>query len=209
MPYDADLGRYRIDVRQETRAKAADMLRRAGCRSKPAPSWGSKKLPAMAVAVHFRGKSAKHMKDLEHAQASLIFAAIKAKGRVPILLNSAAGGAGATPLPSESVWGGDAETLAAVIGECEAFVGIDSGPGKAASATDTPTLIVWTKHHPLQFHDPAPNTTHLVFEHHMGMVPIENNLGVAEYFSKAYKYTTYERGGLVENVVDWLGGILK
>lgn len=96
----------------------------------------------------------------------------------------------------------------AVISQCEAFIGIDSGPGKCASATNTPSLIIWTGHHPSPFHDPAPNTTHLVPQGFHGMHPVYNDPGVVSWFDSHYNIRHYQND-LSEQVHLWLQEVLK
>ena len=142
-------------------------------------------------------------------------------GRVPVLLDWD----GRSPLPDQrrifcprvgdnDIWGGfgsgDAETIAALVQASEVFVGIDSGPGKAASATTTPTLIIWVGHHPIQFHDPAANTVHLIPETHRDMPPCRDDRRIADWFEKNYAFFTYDGPhGLVRAAQEWLCKILK
>jgi FkbM family methyltransferase len=108
------------------------------------------------------------------------------------------------------LWGGfgsgDAETITALVSLAAGFVGVDSGPGKCASAIDTPTLICWTRMHPVQFHDPAPNTVHLVPENHRDIPPARHP-GIADYFERHYRFWTYAPGSpwrLTETAAGWL-----
>lgn len=105
--------------------------------------------------------------------------------------------------------------MASGIGICAAFVGIDSGPGKVASATDTPTLICWTGHHPLRYHDPAPNTTHLMPERHWEFPPFNGKSCfedleryAADYFAANYKWRCYLPGQLAAEACRWLREVL-
>ena len=173
-----------------------------------------------AVVVHTSGDSAPERKNLTVEQAKAIADCVAAAGRIPIILGSAA----ARIPPYDPPWGGDAEHLAALIGSCEAFVGIDSGPGKVASATETPSLICWTKHHPVQFHDPAPNTVHLVPIWHKKMAD-DAGCGAAirsGFFEREYKHLMYgatyigevppgfkgEYASLEGQVCEWLREVL-
>jgi hypothetical protein len=113
----------------------------------------------------------------------------------------------------DDLWGGfgsgDAEVIACLVQQVEAYVGVDSGPGKAASSTDTPTLICWRKMHPMQFHDPAPNTVHAIPSDWRDMAPCENSR-IAEWFSAHYQYLTYvNEHGLVARGLEWLARTLK
>ncbi len=106
--------------------------------------------------------------------------------------------------------------LTATISLADAFVGIDSGPGKIASATDTPSLICWTGHHPLRYHDPAPNTTHLIPEDWNKLPPLDCMadslplfLDAARFFTRNYKFITYRPGELAQEACRWLRETLK
>ena len=193
LPWDAECGEYSVLV-------TADAIRMA---------W--QVLPPRAVALHYRGDSSPERKNLSHDQAALICDSIKRLNRYPLLLDwrnawptrhipqvMTTGG-----YPFSQEWGRDAEMNCAVIAQCEAFVGIDSGPGKCASATSTPALIVWTGHHPAPFHDPAPNTTHLVPLGYHGLEPVCNDRGVVDFFEAHYKVRYYS-GDPVPMIQRWL-----
>ena len=196
-----------INVRQPARKRATAWLRaRAGDDSDGR---------FRAVALHYQGQSSKHKKDLEHWQAREICAAILRAGRTPIVLDLA----GDSPLVDgttifsprvggQDIWGGygggDAEVMAALIQQCEAYIGVDSGPGKIASTTSTPTLIAWTRHHPAQFHDPHDGTLHLVPDGWESSPPLGDHR-VAQYFRDHYRFDAY-RGphDLVGRITGWL-----
>lgn len=153
------------------------------------------------VVIHYLGDSDAVNKDLSHEQTVRICTHIVKLGRVPLLLDWRKN--------CRVEWqrwsygpGGDAEYVCAVIAQCEAFVGIDSGPSKCASATDTPALVVWTGHHPAPFHDPAPNTTHLVPEGYHNLKPVMNDPGVVRFFEENYRVQKYT--DLVTGVESWL-----
>jgi hypothetical protein len=167
------------------------------------------------VLLHYEGNTSTWKKNLKHWQARLICAQIRAMGRIPVILDWDR----RSPLPDQKtifcptvgdndLWGnfgsGDASMIACLVSCAEAYIGIDSGPGKCASATNTPTLISWMEHSPLQFHDPSSNTTHLV-PHEWKKIPPCERIQCASYFEKHYKFTTY-RGefGLVDEALNWL-----
>ena len=211
MAWEEPLGRYKVCVSPEARAAAADRLDAIDPKTQG------------VVLIHYEGKSAPQNKNLAHEQAGAFCRAVIELGRIPVVLNWRGhlplppgakvfdGEAGRERNPTDTTWpgwGGDAEHLAAVVGQVAAFVGIDSGPGKVASATETPALICWTdRHHPLQFHDPAPNTTHLLPEGHEKMVPILGDLRRLDYFKQAYLSRTYS-GDLVAKVGKWLREVI-
>ena len=152
--------------------------------------WAVDTVPSDTVAIHYQGVTSKNKKDLTHEQAGRVCEDIRDFGCVPYDM-------GKVPM------GYNAEVNCAIIQQCRAFVGIDSGPSKCASATDTPSLVVWTGHHPAPFHDPAPNTTHLVPVGYHGMVPVNNDPDVVKWFEEHYNIRQYE-GDLVYEVEKWL-----
>lgn len=172
------------------------------------------------VVIHYEGNTSPTKKNLAHWQARTFVETVLAAGRIPIILDWD----GRSILPDQKtvfnpgcgdkdIWGGfgsgDAATIRALIDLAQAFVGIDSGPGKVASATDTPTLICWRGHHPVQFHDPAINTLHLVPGHWRSIPPCDGEAAVQEFFTRHYRYQTYEGDhGLVGGVTAWLSDVL-
>lgn len=205
LPWDEECARYQINVREECaeQARAIVHTHRSGQYHK------NRKADKRNVAVHYEGDSSGPRKNLTHQQADRICAAIEALDYVPLILDWRE----RCPLDyrklrSPNDWGRDAEMVCAVIAECAAFIGIDSGPSKCASATDTPALVIWTGHHPAPFHDPAPNTTHLVPRGYHGLHPVCNNPGVIKWFEACHVVHEYDHD-LVGNVAMWLRRILK
>lgn len=181
LPYDPHLGRYRIVVPGWAAIKAAPYGRSA--------------------LIHGMGVSNKHKKDLTKEEN------IDIKAMASIRLS--AGPIGSTlDLTQEPFSTMHPLVLAGIIKYARLFVGIDSGPGHMASSFQTPTLIVWKQHHPAQFHDPAPNTTHLIPENWRTMPPA-NVRGIGDYFETHYRWRTYAPGQLVECVGQWMREVLK
>ena len=196
--WDSDCGRYHVTIRKESADAAKTLLHS-----------GKKDAYNKIVAVHYEGVSSPTKKNLTHAQADEICKEIIRLGYEPLILDWLA----KSPLihrrlRSPKHWGMDIEMICAVIDQCCAFVGIDSGPSKCASATNTPALVTWTGHHPAPFHDPAPNTTHLVPQGYHGLEPVCNDKGVIEWFEKHYSVIKYEKDPVVE-IRRWLCNILK
>lgn len=158
--------------------------------------WVTDTSPRNAVAIHYQGKSAKDKKDLTHEQANIVCDHIRHLGYIPFML-------GNIPM------GYNAELNCAIIQQCKAFVGIDSGPSKCASATDTPSLVIWTGHHPAPFHDPAPNTTHLVPIGYHGLDPICYDLEVVNWFEANYNVREYFDLDPVPEIKKWLIEVLQ
>ncbi len=192
LSWDAACGRYQVNVSPWAKEAASILLRGERC-----------------VAVHYSGDSSPDKKNLTTSQALDVCLAIEKLGYEPIILDWRNRSAlQFRRLTTPSAWGGDAEMVCAVIGQCKAFVGIDSGPSKCASATDTPALVVWTGHHPACFHDPAPNTTHLVPVGYHGLQPVCNDKGVIEFFERNYQVRTYKCDP-VNEIKRWLAETLK
>ena len=205
LEWKAEFGRYQVNVSEE----AASMMDAALSR---VTVEGTRKV----VAVHYQGDSSPERKNLTHAQAVSVCRTIEKLKRVPLVMDWR----GSSPVPGycsfpslariamAAKWGGNAEMNCAVIRQCEAFVGIDSGPSKCASSTDVPALVVWTGHHPAPFHDPAPNTTHLVPVGYHGLEPVCNDSGVISWFERNYKVRTYV-GDPVGEIESWLKEVLR
>lgn len=141
-----------------------------------------------AVAVHAKGRTATDRKDLSDRQIALIGSNILDRGWRPLFLSGNST---------------DIGSICTLISRCEAFVGIDSGPAKCASATKTPSLVVWTGHHPAMYHDPSPNTTHLVPENYKGLLPVVEDHEVIRWFEANYRVRFYKEDP-VEEVRSWL-----
>jgi ADP-heptose:LPS heptosyltransferase len=204
LAYLPSLGRYSIKISGEMYGKTARYLE----------SIGSIRLSNRrynVVAIHYEGNTSQKRKNLSHDVIAQVVTEVRLRGYVPVILDWD----NRSPIPDNcttfrpkvgegDLWGsfgsGDAESITALIGQVSLFIGIDSGPGKCASATDTPTVIVWTGHHPVQFHDPAPNTIHLIPEHHRKLGPASSE-DVWRYFSSNYDYRIYEASKLPSTIL--------
>lgn len=192
LPWVPECGRYKINVSEEAKRMVGLLLHGERC-----------------VAVHYEGESAQDKKNLSHVQADAVCTEIERLGYTPLVLDWRC----RSPLHhrkmrAPAAWGCDAEMVCAVIARCKAFVGIDSGPAKCASATNTPTLVVWTGHHPAPFHDPADNTTHLVPTGYHDLQPVCNDPGVVRFFEENYNVVQY-RNDPVVGVKAWLSEVLR
>ncbi len=198
--YDPSLGRYEIQVPDEARARTAAYLESIGCKKLPNGRYN-------AVLLHYEGNTSGHKKNLDHGTAGLFLRWVLEHGFVPVVLDWDR----RSPHPDQKrifcpgvgpgdLWGnfgsGDAAVLAALIGQGSLFVGVDSGPQKVASATDTPGIGLWTGHHPVQFFDPTPHFIHLVKEPHR-LIPPADHGGVAAYFERHYRFSQYREGHLL------------
>ncbi len=213
LQWDPALACYQVHDDTVARHRASAYLRHIGC-----TAHGDRH---NAVIIHYEGNTSPPKKNLGHWQAQAMCELAIRAGRIPIILDWD----GRSPLPDQKkifkpptgpddIWGGfgsgDAATIAALIRSSEAYIGVDSGPGKIASAcTGTPSLICWRGHHPVQFHDPAPDTVHLVPEDHLRMAPCGGNSALGEFFAKNYRFRTYAgEHGLVAVAQQWLAEVL-
>lgn len=213
LSWDKDIGSYSVNIGTEAMNRACIYLTSIGCKIASATR-------SNAVILHYEGNTSTKKKNLLHWQAKEICERIIASGRVPVLLDWD----GRSQLPdqktifcpkvgTDDIWGGfgsgDAETIAALIEQSEAYIGIDSGPGKIASATTTPTLICWMGHHPIQFHDLATNTVHLVPSDHRKIPPACDDPKIADWFEANYTFRTYDNEtDLVTQTGKWLAEVL-
>ncbi|OAI41022.1 hypothetical protein AYO40_00650 [Planctomycetaceae bacterium SCGC AG-212-D15] len=197
-----ELCRYRLETAQEDREVTARYLRSIGCERRYSGRFN-------AMVLHYQGNTSPWRKNLTDEQAGQMCELAVNRGFVPVVLDWDR----RSPLPdqrrihcplvgSEDIWGhfgsGDASRIAALVEQSSFFLGIDSGPGKCAAATSTPALIVWTEHHPIQFHDlDAGNVLHLVPEHHLSM-PLACHEAARRYFVENYRFRTYRPDELSE-----------
>lgn len=204
LSYDESLGRYSVTVREQTRAKAIAYFESIGATKQANGRYD-------VFLLHYEGNTSQNRKNLNVHQASAMCSCARDLGLIPVILDWDK----RSPLPDQEtifnpgvkgpdeapdLWGnfgsGDAETITALIEQACIYIGVDSGPGKCASATDTPSLICWKQLHPMQFHDPAPNTWHLIPSDWEGMPPCEHG-DVREYFRNHYQFFTYQATGNV------------
>jgi FkbM family methyltransferase len=233
IPYESALGRYQVRVSPPVLERAAAYLEWIGCSCGEREAQSAERSLSgaprsalcasryNAVIFHYQGNTSGDRKNLAHEQVRPLLELCLDRRYVPIILdwdrrsplfdNRRVFNPGVHP---GDLWGGfgsgDAETIAALISLATAFIGVDSGPGKCASATDTPALICWTRMHPVQFHDPAPNTIHLVPHNHHD-IPPARHAGIADYFQRHYRFWTYAPGDgrhLTQMAARWLANIL-
>ncbi len=187
-----ELCRYEIRVNDATRQKARDYLQSL-C-GLPADTGRFR-----AVLIHYEGNTSTELKNLPHALMQQVCDVVLRAGYVPVIFDWDR----RSPLPDgvrihcpdggHALWHGtetgDAALIAALIEASTLMIGIDSGPLHVAGATSTPTLAVWTRHHPVHFFDLADNVEHLVPEDHATLAA-----GVvgATYFENHYRHRTYQ-----------------
>ena len=122
--------------------------------------------------IHYEGNTSGQDKNLSHELCANVCEVAAAAGTTPVILDWDR----RSPLPDglrilnpgaeHPLWEGrgtgDAEILAALIDAARLMIGVDSGPLHVAGATRTPTIAVWTNHHPVHYFDLADNVLHLV-----------------------------------------------
>jgi ADP-heptose:LPS heptosyltransferase/SAM-dependent methyltransferase len=213
----AELCGYNVSHDDQTRERARRYL--AGLcplRAAPAPEPGgggphADRYPV--VLLHYQGNTSGGSKDLDHDLAREVCEAVVRAGRVPVVLDwdrrspLPDGVAVHNPGAGHELWGpggtGDAAALAALIDAAELMVGVDSGPLHVAGATTTPTLGVWTEHHPVHYFDLADNVTHLVPGDHARLAAGPEALRYFEshYRHRPYKNLAVELPALVESLL--------
>jgi len=188
----AELCHYQIERSAEARAAAAGYL-------DDICGEGPRNGRFRTVFIHYEGNTSAERKNLTHAVIADVCRCVRESGFVPVMLDWD----NRSPLPDgrtifnpganhplwRSTGTGCAEMLAALIEASTLMVGIDSGPLHVSGATSTPTLGVWTEHHPVRYFDHAANVEHLVPGDHARM------LGAAalSYFQAHYRHRTYKQ----------------
>lgn len=200
LPWDSECGRYMVQVSDT----AVGMVRQS---SAIYLSGGNAGRRSNCVALHYRGDSSQDRKNLTPAQATDVCDEVRRLGHTPLVLDYRNESLVLAPKVTNPEWGRSAEMQCAVISQCAAFVGIDSGPAKCAAATDTPSLVVWTGHNPAAFFDPAPNVTHLVPARYRGLYP-ECPAPVLRWFEEHSSVRFYGNDPVV-SVKEWLREVLR
>ena len=198
---DPELCRYLIHRGDEAMSLARKYLQRV-CQSGPLSNG---RYPA--VLIHYEGNTSAEQKNIPTDIIRRLCDEILEAGFTPIILDWDYRTSLATPqsdgTPSrihcahvkEELWRdtgtGDAYLLAALTELSSLMFGVDSGPLHVAGATSTPTIAVWTQHHPLHYFGHADNVTHLVPIDHAGR--IRGNSPAGEfYFATHYHFQTYQ-----------------
>ena len=189
-----ELCRYQIATGPEANAKARRYLAHL-CQCEP-----NREGRFPAVLIHYQGNTSEDKKNLPHELIRNICDLIRRLNFVPVIFDWDR----RSPLvdqqhvfnpdAGDQLWGGigtgDAETLAALIEASSLMIGVDSGPLHVAGATTTPTIGVWTKHHPVHFFDLADQVIHLVPEEHSQLV---NGPSALAYFESHYRHRVYRQ----------------
>jgi len=183
---------YSLVIGEEARRRAARYLAQITGRADDSPG----KFPV--VIIHYQGTSSRMQKDLTHENAAALANAARMRGRVPVVLDLEKlspvvdQSTVFSPLNGHPMWQelghADPETLGALIDQAEVFVGVDSGPLHVAACTRTPSIGVWTHHHPTRFFDFSSNVLHLVPLGHKRLAPGPRAI---DTFEKRYRHVVY------------------
>lgn len=185
-----ELCRYQVAVRPDPRGAVRTWLatlRRAR--------------PKLALC-NFRGAGMKPLKDVDDYAAAAIVRALNARDfdvlvwdvndRTTLPAHGLGVHVPAVLDPPQSRLE-HAATAAALIAECDLFVGVDSGPLHLAAAVGTRSIGIWTRQSPLHCISPHPNLAHACliptgvpeYERHFIHRPIEDGLA---YFRANYDH---------------------
>jgi hypothetical protein len=196
-----ELLKYGIQISTQSRNEARRYLSEVGdvCN----------RVPHRAVAIHYQGNTCQGFKNLDEIVVQTVCENLLRSGYAPIILDW--DGRSSLPnnrqifCPDATHWlwkgtgTGDAEQIAALISECSAFVGIDSGPLHVAAALTVPSIGVWTKHLPMQYIEPSPNAIHLIPNHWRLIAPCDDEV-IAKNQSNWYNTVEYDTEGLAEAI---------
>jgi len=152
------------------------------------------------VLIHYEGNTSTANKNLSHEAIDGVCKWLLSEDFNPVVLDWDR----RSPLPDNKsvfcpgadnpLWmnfgTGDAETIAALMHKASAIVAIDSGPQKIAFSTNTPTVAVWTGHHPYHYCDRADHAIHLVPHKHPELLR-GNREQAEEFFLKMYRHQLY------------------
>lgn len=172
--YDLSLAAYHIGNTPVDRQRARDYFDSIGA-EKGKDRHGRERYKV--VVFHYEGNTSPDKKNLHPSHVKAAIHTVLPHGYKAVILdwdhrsNLADPELGVyIPEANHPYWTGtgtgDACRIKSLVDEAMLFVGIDSGPGHAAGASDTPSIIVWRGHHPFQFYDPCPSVRHLVPDHH-------------------------------------------
>mgnify|MGYP002623768619 CR=1 FL=1 len=169
------------------------------------------------VGIHYKGTTSGHTKNIEDDVIKKLCNHLYHSGYTPVILdwnNSCSFVNNTTvycPNRDHFLWKGtrlgEASTIAALIEKMKLFIGIDSGPLHVAGATETPSLGVWTRHHPINFFDLCSNVRHLLPKDSRRFMRGKDRQGAEHYFQEHYAHSYYSdlQKSLFNEVSNMLG----
>ena len=199
--YDAALGSYKfgLETTDKEHQEVYDYYKSIGAQPVDPTIGDDPKQKMKVVVIHYQGNTSPDKKNLHHHHVKALIHTMGPLGYKFVILdwdgrsNLANHYDGVyIPHADHPYWGstgtGDARKIKLLIDQASLFLGIDSGPGHVAGASETPAIIVWLRHHPFQFYDLCSNVTHLIpdtyghyFEHERAK----------KYFERHYKHEIY------------------
>lgn len=169
-----------------------------------------RKLPERFAILHYQGNSAASAKNIDEHCMREIVRVLLARDVAPVVLDfetphrsGLVGTPGTfTPAAGHPLWGGkhgtgDAAALAALASMSTLNLGIDSGPGHIFGSVDTPALILWGHHHPVQYYCLAPNVLHVLRRDHPSKIYGDADRGLAYFYAK-YRHHVCQRNYRLE-----------
>jgi ADP-heptose:LPS heptosyltransferase len=195
----SELCRYSIHIPDATRESARRYMESIGAAYCDAEQGKDASSRFRTVVIHYQGRTSREKKDLSQSFVRQVVQRILKCGRMPIILdwNSTPGPlinqrTVHCPRPGHPIWSeskeGTASGVAALIEASEYMIGIDSGPLHIAGAVNTPTVGIWTRHHPIHYFDHADNVEHWVPRFHERLAA---GPAAVEYFRKNYRHQIY------------------
>jgi ADP-heptose:LPS heptosyltransferase/SAM-dependent methyltransferase len=193
----AELCTYKINISEHAKDLARQYFEEiCGCKA-------GKDGRFRAVLIHYEGNNSAEHKNIPVEMARRLCELIIDHGFAPVVLDwdyrtpLADGKRIHNPNVKSTLWSacgnstGDAEVIAALISAATLMIGIDSGPLHIAGALTTPTIGIWTGHHPLHYFGLADNVTHLVPENHVQLLRGDRAFGDS-FFNQRYRFETYQ-----------------
>ena len=192
LPLRPEFWRYTCEVNELTRMRASRYLASVtGC-----DDGEDGRFPA--VLIHNRGYSSRMNKDVPGEMVRKIIDHCHARQLAVVLLDLEAESPLVdqktvfAPVRGHPVWqrpgSADPETMLALIDGAALMIGIDSGPLHLAGCSSTPSIGMWTHHHPIRFFDFADNVVHLVPPGHARLAPGPRSV---KTFQERYRHVVY------------------
>ncbi len=153
------------------------------------------------IFIHYQGNSSLNKKNLSHEDVRCICDYLLENDYTPIIFDWDKRSplidqvAIFCPDASLHMWDGgigDAGVIAALIGNASLVCAIDSGPLHVAGATQTPSIGIWTQHHPVNFFDLSPNVIHLVPQDVKRYIKGRDRDKGQLYFETHYRFKYYK-----------------